>query len=166
MSIMDICAALYLSVAKHDPKNPFWEDRDRIIAGIRKSGKFRIVPSADPKGEAGTSIVLMFNSAKEAEKSGSALVGAGVSSGRLYSPDRRDWHTYPYWEHIIGKKTITKEGCPFTCSFYKGKLPKYSSDMCPRTTDILGRSVAIHVSPAMGAQDCKRVSDAINKVER
>jgi transketolase len=31
MSIMDICAALYLSVARHDPKNPFWEDRDRII---------------------------------------------------------------------------------------------------------------------------------------
>jgi len=31
MSIMDICAALYLSVARHDPKNPLWEDRDRII---------------------------------------------------------------------------------------------------------------------------------------
>jgi transketolase len=31
MSIMDITAALYLKVAKHDPKNPEWEDRDRII---------------------------------------------------------------------------------------------------------------------------------------
>ncbi|MEO0091451.1 MAG: transketolase [candidate division WOR-3 bacterium] len=31
MSIMDITAALYLKVARHDPKNPFWEDRDRII---------------------------------------------------------------------------------------------------------------------------------------
>ncbi|MEO0098016.1 MAG: transketolase [candidate division WOR-3 bacterium] len=31
LSIMDITAALYLSVARHDPKNPFWEDRDRII---------------------------------------------------------------------------------------------------------------------------------------
>ena len=31
MSIMDITAALYLKIANHDPKNPNWEDRDRII---------------------------------------------------------------------------------------------------------------------------------------
>ncbi|MFQ6031394.1 MAG: transketolase [Candidatus Zixiibacteriota bacterium] len=31
MSIMDIAAALYLHVATHDPKDPFWDGRDRII---------------------------------------------------------------------------------------------------------------------------------------
>ncbi|MGB7863092.1 MAG: transketolase, partial [Candidatus Sulfotelmatobacter sp.] len=31
LSIMDITAALYLKVANHDPKNPHWPDRDRII---------------------------------------------------------------------------------------------------------------------------------------
>jgi transketolase len=31
LSIMDITAALYLKVAEHDPKNPTWADRDRII---------------------------------------------------------------------------------------------------------------------------------------
>ena len=31
LSIMDITAALYLKVANHDPKNPNWEGRDRII---------------------------------------------------------------------------------------------------------------------------------------
>jgi len=31
LSIMDITAALYPHEARHDPKNPFWEDRDRII---------------------------------------------------------------------------------------------------------------------------------------
>ncbi|UCF79662.1 MAG: transketolase [Candidatus Eiseniibacteriota bacterium] len=31
LSIMDIAAALYLNVARHDPKKPQWEDRDRII---------------------------------------------------------------------------------------------------------------------------------------
>ena len=28
---MDIAAALYLHAADHDPKNPNWPDRDRII---------------------------------------------------------------------------------------------------------------------------------------
>src|SRR5579859_3241778 len=31
LSIMDIAAALYLKIANHDPKNPNWPDRDRII---------------------------------------------------------------------------------------------------------------------------------------
>jgi len=31
LSIMDITAALYLKVANHDPKNPNWADRDRIV---------------------------------------------------------------------------------------------------------------------------------------
>ena len=31
LSIMDIAAALYLRVADHDPKNPNWADRDRIV---------------------------------------------------------------------------------------------------------------------------------------
>jgi transketolase len=31
LSVMDVTAALYLRVAHHDPKNPDWPDRDRII---------------------------------------------------------------------------------------------------------------------------------------
>lgn len=31
LSIMDVTAALYLHEAKHDPKDPFWADRDRIF---------------------------------------------------------------------------------------------------------------------------------------
>lgn len=31
LSMMDLLAALYLRVAKHDPKKPDWEDRDRIV---------------------------------------------------------------------------------------------------------------------------------------
>ncbi|MFH0777613.1 MAG: transketolase, partial [Candidatus Eisenbacteria bacterium] len=31
LSVMDLAAALYLNVARHDPKNVSWKDRDRII---------------------------------------------------------------------------------------------------------------------------------------
>jgi transketolase len=31
LSIMDIAAALYLKIANHDPQNPNWPDRDRIV---------------------------------------------------------------------------------------------------------------------------------------
>ncbi len=31
LSIMDLTAALYLEIANHDPRNPNWPDRDRIV---------------------------------------------------------------------------------------------------------------------------------------
>ncbi|MFZ5980618.1 MAG: transketolase [Candidatus Zixiibacteriota bacterium] len=31
LSVMDICAALYLKTVFHDPGDPFWPDRDRVI---------------------------------------------------------------------------------------------------------------------------------------
>ncbi|MEW6050942.1 MAG: transketolase [Candidatus Zixiibacteriota bacterium] len=31
LSVMDIAAALYLRVARHNPRDPFWGDRDRIV---------------------------------------------------------------------------------------------------------------------------------------
>jgi len=34
LSIMDITAALYLKYIKHDPVNPNWEDRDRVIWSV------------------------------------------------------------------------------------------------------------------------------------
>ena len=34
LSIMDITAALYLKYIKHDPDNPTWEDRDRVIWSV------------------------------------------------------------------------------------------------------------------------------------
>jgi len=34
LSIMDITAALYLKVAKHDPENPGWAERDRIVWSV------------------------------------------------------------------------------------------------------------------------------------
>jgi transketolase len=34
LSIMDITAALYLHSANHDPKNPSWPDRDRIVWSV------------------------------------------------------------------------------------------------------------------------------------
>lgn len=40
LSIMDIAAALYLKVANHDPENPSWAERDRIIWSARREMPF------------------------------------------------------------------------------------------------------------------------------
>ena len=53
LSIMDIAAALYLRIAEHDPKNPEWLDRDRILwsagpqgaGALREPGHGRLLPA-------------------------------------------------------------------------------------------------------------------------
>jgi len=48
-------------------------------------------------------------------------------------------------EHLLGKMTITEEGCPFTCPYYKGPEVNYYKGMLPQTDDLLKRAINISV---------------------
>jgi len=50
LSIMDLAAALYLRAAEHDPKNPHWEDRDRILWSAGHKAPALYVSLAIPTG--------------------------------------------------------------------------------------------------------------------
>jgi len=117
----------------------------------------------DPAGDTGIALI-MFAPTREGA---SALIGAlgerGVGAGGRIDQTVRDWHIYTNWEHILEQKTVTKEGCPFTCPYYEGTLPEYSDQMCPVTTDLLSRSVHVGISPDWDEPRCRTVADAINE---
>jgi 8-amino-3,8-dideoxy-alpha-D-manno-octulosonate transaminase len=48
-------------------------------------------------------------------------------------------------EQILEKRTLTAEGCPFTCPFYKGGDIKYSKGMLPQTDALLNRAINISI---------------------
>ncbi len=77
LSMMDIVAALYLKVANLDPKNAFWEDRDRIIW----SG-----------GHKAPALYLGLAFAGFCDKKDTALLR------RLYSP----FQGHPHWPKLPG----------------------------------------------------------------
>lgn len=54
------------------------------------------------------------------------------------------WHVYNNMEQILGKMTITPEGCPFTCPYYKGEV-EYKKGMLPQTDKLLERAINISV---------------------
>ena len=62
------------------------------------------------------------------------------------------------------QKTATSEGCPFTCPYYKGPMPPYAEDMCPRTLDLLSRGIIVKFDEWWNEDDCRQVAGAINKV--
>ncbi len=94
----------------------------------------------DPDGDASTALVMFGPDADTAVALAKAMGERGVGAGGRFSKDVRDWHVFNFWEHILEQKTVTAEGCPFTCPYYEGTLPDYGPEMCPNTLDLLGRS--------------------------
>lgn len=82
MSIMDIGAALYLHVANHDPKDPFWEGRDRIIWST---------------GHKAPALYLLLGA------SGYFEVEDVARLRRLYSP----YQGHPHWTKLPGVEAST-----------------------------------------------------------
>ena len=132
--------------------------RDRIV---RRDGvSLRRQP--DPEGDASTYIVMFAPSPQEAVAIMEAMHERGVRAGGRIDQTVRDWHVYSNWEHILEQKTVTEEGCPFTCPYYEGTLPDYGPEMCPRTLDLLSRSIHMTVSEDWTDDDAERIAYGIN----
>ncbi len=110
----------------------------------------------------GYNLGLVARDAKAATELAKALKAEGVPASSRGESCSRDWHLYAYWEHILEQKAATSDGCPFTCPH--NQLPAYSPDMCPRTLDLIARSVFVNVNQWWTAKDCRKVAAGINKV--
>ncbi len=118
----------------------------------------------DPDGDTAICLIFYVPSAPLAEKFVKALQAEGVVASHPYHPDIPDWHVFAHWQHLFAKATPTSEGCPFTCPYYKGSLPEYSADMCPRSAELLARAVHIDLPPQLDEQDAELIGLAVRKV--
>ena len=128
------------------------------MKGLRPS------PINDVEGDCATNLILLAESGEEAKGIFEKMRDKKIPAGGIYDKNIRDWHIYKYWEHIIEKKTATKEGCPYTCPYYKGTLPNYSTEMCPKTIDILSRVIAIGISPNWSEEEIRNLAKQIKEV--
>ena len=90
----------------------------------------------DVEGECFTLLTVFLRDKKTADKVAEKL-------GTL-TMAHSGWHVYNNMEQILEKRTITDEGCPFTCPFYKGNI-EYSRGMLPKTDALLERAINISV---------------------
>ena len=115
----------------------------------------------DPEGECATLLTVFLPSEEMARKVATALGTKVVADS--------GWHVYANMEQILEKRTITPEGCPFTCPHYKGGEVRYWKGMLPQTDDLLSRAINISIGvsdPGLGsafgvtARDDAQVVDA------
>ncbi len=85
LGIMDIVAALYLKIAYHDPRNPFWEDRDRIIwsAGHKAPALYTALAVSGYYPEKEIMKLRMLGSPFQGHPHHKELPGVEITSGSL-----------------------------------------------------------------------------------
>lgn len=91
----------------------------------------------DPEGECATLLTVIFPDTKVAQKVAEELGTKVVASC--------GWHVYSNMEQILNKLTVTPEGCPFTCPYYKGGEVLYRKGMLSQTDDLLSRSINVGI---------------------
>ncbi|NLE43791.1 MAG: DegT/DnrJ/EryC1/StrS family aminotransferase [Chloroflexi bacterium] len=113
------------------------ESKRRFKAGIADLPGIRFRALPDPDGECSTILTVLMPSEDVARKIAGELGTKVVADS--------GWHVYSNMEQILEQRTITAEGCPFTCPYYKGGEVKYWKGMLPQTDDILSRAINISI---------------------
>ena len=114
----------------------------------------------DPEGECATLLTVILPSEEIARRIAAELGTKVVADS--------GWHVYSNMEQILEKRTITPEGCPFTCPYYKGDEVKYWKGMLPQTDDLLSRAINISIGvsdPGLGSAFGVTMRDGFDAVD-
>jgi dTDP-4-amino-4,6-dideoxygalactose transaminase len=132
----------------------------RLIAGVEGTG-LRVLPSHDPEGDCHVVVAFRFGTEAEARRfAGSEGVHGGlpIDTGR---------HVYSNWdsvlEHRIGHHPAMN---PYEFPQNRGLRTQYSKCMCPRTLDLLGRTVYLNVNPDWTEAEADRRIEACRTATR
>ena len=104
----------------------------------------------DDGGDAGICLIAFADSPVLAADAVEALKAEGVLAMRIYDPAIPDLHVYPYWAPVL--EYLEVKGAP--------------APDCPRTLDLLERTIHVDLSPLLEEHDVDELALAFEKVAR
>lgn len=118
----------------------------------------------DPAGDCGISAAIIVNTEEAAHRYSAALTAEGLPCGTAHNDGFPDRHIYRYWDSILDRTAHHPKAGPWNDAAYKGSV-SYSRDMCPRTMNLLNRSLRFGFNLRMTAQHAESMARAINKID-
>jgi 8-amino-3,8-dideoxy-alpha-D-manno-octulosonate transaminase len=122
----------------------------RLSAGINGLPGLTLRRANCDDGDAGIALIAFAGDAKRAAEAVDALNAEGVLAMQIYSPTTPDLHVYPFWAPVLA--AIESDGRP--------------APDCPRTLELLERTIHIDVSPLCEEQDLDEIAFAFEKVAK
>ncbi len=135
-------------------------DKRRFKAAIADLPGLEFRQITDPEGEIATILTVILPTEDIARRIAKDLGTRVVADS--------GWHVYTNMEQILEKRTVTAEGCPFTCPYYRGEA-KYWKGMLPQTDDLLARAINIGIGvwdPGLGSAFGVTMRDGPEVVDR
>jgi 8-amino-3,8-dideoxy-alpha-D-manno-octulosonate transaminase len=137
----------------------------RIRAGVADAPGVSLHQPADPEGECGISVALMFADGETARHFAEALRAEHIPCGSLYDKGIPDRHVFCYWDYIMEKTSQDRHGWPWTSARHDSAR-HYTKGMCPRTLDILGRAILLPVFQTYEDRHADMMVEGVQKVAR
>lgn len=134
----------------------------RICDGVEGCGAALRTPP-DPEGDLGITVALRLDTSAQAKWFAQALRAEGIPADSLYNKGIPDRHIFCYWEYVMEKRSWDPHGWPWTSPRHD-PARTYRKDMCPRTLDILGRTVTVTVSQTFEDRHADWIVEGIRKV--
>lgn len=122
----------------------------RLSAGINGLPGLTLRRANCDEGDAGIALIAFADDAPRAADAVAALNAEGVLAMQIYSPATPDLHVYPYWAPVLAALEAAGAEPPD----------------CPRTLDLLERTIHVDVSPLCEEQDLDEIAFAFEKVAK
>jgi len=122
----------------------------RLSAGINGLPGLTLRRANCDDGDAGIALIAFADNAARAADAVAALNAEGVLAMQIYSPAAPDLHVYPYWAPVLAALEAAGASPPD----------------CPRTLDLLERTIHVDVSPLCEEQDLDEIAFAFEKVAK
>ncbi len=135
-----------------------------LLAQLKAPKNYTLQHVDDPEGDNGISAAFIVRDAELARRFAQELKEEGLSIGSAYNAGFPDRHIYAYWASLMDQVSPTPAGYPWKDPAYKGRA-SYSRDMCPRTLDILSRTLRLSLHMAVTRQNIAEFAEAVNAVD-
>ncbi|HEX6699299.1 MAG TPA: DegT/DnrJ/EryC1/StrS family aminotransferase [Gaiellaceae bacterium] len=115
----------------------------RVSAHVAELPGLTLRRANDADGDAGIALIAFAERAALAREAVDALRAEGVAATQIYSPDVVDLHVFPYWKPV---------------------LDRIAPPECPRTLELLERTIHLDLSPLNDEEDLAEIELALTKV--
>ena len=160
--VSDIIGAILREQLKKMPGilSDLRRNRDALGALVCGEGKAVWAPSNDIAGDCGTTLALRFETAEECRAYQQKCSEKGIGST---VPIDTGKHVYTNWTQIMEKKGALHPAMdPFLMRENQGLQMNYTMDMCPKTLDLLCRTLYIGISPEWTEADIAHIASIMN----
>lgn len=140
------------------------KNKEYILKGIGKSESLKLRKINSQESDTATNITFTLPTVEQATWFSQTLTAENVKARVLFSREKLDYHIYYHWNQILGKHSMTDKKYPWAKQFNSGRV-KYNQNMCPKSLDLLSRSVLIDISPQLTTKELREIVQAILKVK-